>query len=270
MGRERNPVSKTLRTLELILDSDQSAIGVRELAAIMDVSPSSAHRILNGLVDEGYVSRDPNTHRYSIGVGYLRLAHLAIERTPIRNMGIQAMRHLVDVCNETALLGLYDPMRMEMMFGASVESTHPLRYAVTLNKWAPVHTGASGLAIMAFLPEDDIEAIVRRTQLAPLTANSITEPYKLEAELAEVRKQGYAFSRGQRIAGAVGIAAPIFSSAETVVGDVCLTIPEQRFDEVGHSRLVDELLGTASEVSEAIGGTPQVRGGDSIKIKSAS
>jgi DNA-binding IclR family transcriptional regulator len=63
------------------------------------------------------------------------------------------MRRLVDSCNETALLGVYDPAQQQMMLALSVDSTHTLRYAVELNSWVPVHAGASRLAILSFLDD---------------------------------------------------------------------------------------------------------------------
>ena len=254
-NKDRNPIDKALKALSWLAESPAAEVGVRELAAAMKISPSSAHRILLALSEAGFVGQDSKTQRYALGVEFLRLSHLAIAKAPIRQAGIEAMRRLVDVCNETALLGIYDSVRQEMFFAASVESAHSLRYVVELNKWIPVHTGASGLAIMAFLEEDEFQSIVRRTRLLPLTTRSITEPYRLEAELTNIRRQGYAFTRGQRIAGAVGLAAPIFSSSGKVLGDICVTIPEQRFDEGSKERLVEALLKCTSEVTEKMRGT---------------
>lgn len=252
--RDRNPVAKVLKTLVWLAQAPATDVGVRELAAAMEISPSSAHRILLALAEEGYVKQDPASQRYAIDVEFWALAQLVVAKAPIRQTALDGMRRLVDACNETALLGLYDGTRQEMMFAASVESAHPLRYAVELNKWGPLYTGASGLAIMAFLPEDEIQSIIRRSRLVPLTPRSITEPYRLEAELAAVRRQGYAFTKGQRITGAVGLAAPIFGANNAVLGDICLTIPEQRFDDAGKPHLVDLLLACANGISEKLGG----------------
>lgn len=253
-NKDRNPISKALGALSWLTESAVPEVGVRELAAAMKISPSSAHRILLALRDAGLVEQDPKTQRYALGVEFLRLAHLTIAKAPIRQAGVEAMRRLVDVCNETTLLGIYDGVRQEMIFGACAESSHSLRYVVELNKWVPIYTGASGLAIMAFLEAEEIQSIIRRSRLLPLTTRSITEPYRLEAELENVRRQGYAFTRGQRIAGAIGIAAPIFSSSGKVLGDICVTIPEQRFDESSKDRLIEVLLSCCSEVSQKMSG----------------
>jgi DNA-binding IclR family transcriptional regulator len=253
-SRDRNPIAKALTALSWLTESREDEVGVRELAAALGISPSSAHRILLSLVDAGFVRQNSKTHRYALGIEFLRLAHLTIDKAPIRQAGIAAMRRLVDLCNETAVLGLYDPTRQEMIFAAAVESTHTLRYAIELNKWLPVYAGASGLAILAFLEKEEIQAVIRRTKLAPLTSQSIGDASKLQTELAKVRRNGYAASRGQRIPGAVGFAAPVFSSSGKVLGDICVTVPEQRFLKSSEGRLVELLLKTANEVTETLRG----------------
>jgi len=255
---ERNPISKALRALSWLIQTPAAEVGVRQMAQALELSPSNAHSVLNALVEEGFVQQDARTSRYSLGPELLRWAQLITARAPIRQIALTHMRKLVDACNETAVLGIYSSARQEMMFAATVESTHPLRYALELNKWIPVHAGASGLAIMAFLPEAEIRSIIQRTKLAPLTPQSITKPQRLENELKAIRRRGFAITRGQRIPGAVGLAAPVFGSSCEVAGDIALTIPEQRFDQSGSDRLMRLLLACAASVTADLGGVTPV------------
>lgn len=255
MGNERNPIAKAVKALAWLVQTAESEVGVRQMAAALELSPSNAHRLLTALVVEELVQQDSRTTRYSLGPELLRWAHLVLARSPVRQVALEHMQRLVKACNETAILGIYGRARQEMMFAATIESTHPLRYAIELNKWIPVHAGATGLAIMAFLPEAEIRAIIKRTRLAPLTPRSITAPKRLESELKIVRRRGYAITHGQRTIGAVGLAAPIFGSGGEVVGDIALTIPEQRFDRGATDRLIQALLKCTAAVTAGIGGT---------------
>lgn len=252
----RDPIAKALEAVAWLVESDKESVGVRELAAALDISPSSAHRILGKLIESGFVARGDETQRYGLGVEFFRIAQLSMKKRSLLKVGVTAMRRLVECCNETALLGVYDAGRQEMIFSASVESTHPLRYVIELNKWMPLHTGASGMAIMAFLGDAEIERIIERTRLAPLTSASITDPRKMRKELAAIRERGYALTRGQRLPGAVGLAAPFFNGSGHVVGDVCLTIPEQRFNPKRVKPLLAQLLACVGEIGGSIGGKP--------------
>jgi DNA-binding IclR family transcriptional regulator len=251
---KRDPVVNALKLLSWLIEQHTASAGVREIAAAIGMSPSGVHRVLSVLVDEGMVRQDPETSRYSIGIELYRLSNIAAAKAPIRRVALKHMRRLVDACNETALLAIYDRSRLEMIFVATVESAHPLRYVIEMNQWLPVHLGAPGLAIMAFLPPDEIAAIVERTRLSPATNLSITEPYRLEIELENIRKRGCAATKGQFIPGATGLAAPIFGSNGEVVGDVSLAIPEQRVAQGGEEKLLALLLECTAKITEEIGG----------------
>ncbi|WP_170984291.1 IclR family transcriptional regulator [Rhodoligotrophos defluvii] len=254
----RNPISKALKALTWMVQENAKDVGVREMAAGLNVSPSTAHRLLSELVQADLVNHNPQTGRYSLSLEFLRLAYLAIAQMPIRQIALAHMRQLTDACNETSLLGLYDSMRQEMIFAAMVESSHPLRYQIELNKWLPVYVGASGLAIMSFLSDTEIASIIDRTRLAPATSRSITERYRLEAEIQRIRERGYAITHGQRTVDAVGIAAPVFGSSGEAIGDICLTIPESRFDPSTERRIAELLMDCADKVTKSIGGKRRV------------
>ena len=162
---DRNPITKALRVLSWLIQEPSGSTGVREMATALGLSPSNAHRLLTVLAEEGLVRQDAVSSKYHLGVEFYRLANIAAAKAPIRQAALKHMRRLVDACNETALLGIYDDLKQEMIFVARVESKHALRFAVELNQWMPVHVSASGLAIVAFLPEDEIEQIIARTRL---------------------------------------------------------------------------------------------------------
>jgi DNA-binding IclR family transcriptional regulator len=249
---DRNPVTKIFKALRWLIEEPSTSTGVRELASALELTPSGAHRLLSQLVEEGMVRQDASG-RYALGVEFFRLANIAAAKAPIRQAALVHMRHLVDACNETALLGIYDQGRQDMIFVATVESSHELRYVTPLNVWIPVHVGASGLAIMAFLKQHEIQSIIERTWQA-----SNTETYRLETELRKIRERGWASSRGQRTAGAAGIAAPIFDASGNVVGGVAIKIPEQRLDEEGEDALVEHLLRCTRNITKEISGRPTI------------
>ena len=139
MNSTRNPVLKALKALAWIIQEKSDEVGVREMAAGLGISASTAHRLLSELVKAEVVMHNAHTGRYSLSLEFLRLAYVTIGRLPIRQVALGHMRRLTDACNETSLLGLYDSMRQEMMFLAMIDSSHPLRYSVELNTWLPVY-----------------------------------------------------------------------------------------------------------------------------------
>ena len=256
----RDPVAKTLELLWLLVESlgedDHREWGVRELAEKLGFSPATVHRSLAGLMRHGFVQQVASTGKYTIGLELYRLALKVQPQFALRNAALMVMQEFVAKCNEAAFLGFYDSSRLQMMFVAVVYPTHPLRYVVPLNEWIPVHAGASGLAVMAFLPKAERQAIVTRHGLTPITEATITDARKLEAELAQVRARGYAFSRGQRTKGAVAIAAPIWGPTGAVLGELNLSVPEPRFEESMIPASAKLVMEHARQITTNLGGYP--------------
>jgi DNA-binding IclR family transcriptional regulator len=198
------------------------------------------------------VVRHEASGTYSLDLEFLRLTHRAASKLPLPPSAIDHLRHLVHEVDESATLGLYNHQRQMVLFHALIESSKPLRYIVELDRWAPITAGASGLAILAFLPEADRARILSKP-LEAFTKTTITNPIALEAELVRIREQGYALTHGQRQPGAVAVAAPIFGAHGQVVGDTVLTIPEPRFDPADTDRFVEAVRACSRAISAELG-----------------
>jgi DNA-binding IclR family transcriptional regulator len=248
----RNPVEKAMQLLRWMVDDGGSDWGVREIARGMKLAPSTVHRVLADLEEQQIVRSDPNTGRYQLGLEFFRLAWKGTRRFPLRQAALASLQWLVNQTNETGFLGVYDSGRREMIFAAAIESSHELRYVVTLDKWMPLYVGSSGLAILAFLPEHERGAVLASLRTLDGAMPSVSE---LSTILDDVRRKGYAKTIGQRVPGAVGIAAPVFGSGGTVVGDLGLSIPVLRFSEGDEERLALLARKAAAQVTHEIGGT---------------
>ena len=249
-SRQRNPVARAIDVLGWIADHQGESWGVRQMARDLEVFPSTVHRILQTFVNGGLLGKD-ELGGYVVGAELYRICQSLVgglSPLKIARPHLEALAHKV---GETILLGMYLPKRHLMVYADIVPAPHPLRYVVELNLPRPVYAGATGLAIFAFLPEKERQEIYKQG-LQALTDSTVTEPEELEIELAHIRAQGYARTKGQRTVGAVGVAAPIFDSFGRVFGDVCITIPDQRFEDENEKYLSKVLKETARELSEEL------------------
>jgi IclR family acetate operon transcriptional repressor len=201
------------------------------------------HRILSALADEDVVTSDDLTGRWSLGPEFWRLALRGGTKLTVSAMAVSHLERLVAECNETAFLCIFDPARKRVMFAASVESKQPIRYVVELHAWLPVNLAASSLAILAWLSEPELTAMCATGELASV------DRVKLRAALGRIRHQGYAQTRGVRVAGAVGIAAPVRGGHGEILGSVGLTMPEQRFERDSEAGVRDLVVRCARAVS---------------------
>jgi DNA-binding IclR family transcriptional regulator len=255
--RRRRPLGRALLLLSWMVDAPERTLGVREIASGLKLPASTAHHMLNLLVQEGMVTQNADG-QYSLGLEFYRLALRAVNRWPLQTIAAPHIEKLVAECNESAFLGVYDRLKRAVMFVGLVQSPHALQYNIAVNRWLPLHSGATGLGILAFLPEKEAAAILESGHLDRFTSRTLTAPKDLLSSMRAIAKNGYACSRGQRVEGAVAIAAPVWGE-EGVVGDVVVTLPEQRFNTRQESRLAKLVMKCAAAISRDIGGRPPNR-----------
>lgn len=133
-----------------------------------------------------------------------------------------------------------------------VTPTREVIMTVTLGEPYPLHAGASSRALLAFMPEERIEAYINSGPLESLTARTIIDPQRLREDLEMVRKQGWAQSTGERKNGAASVAAPVRNHEGYAVAVVSVCGPMERFQtEIDDCR--EALLHTARVLSRRYG-----------------
>jgi IclR family acetate operon transcriptional repressor len=247
---DRDPVGKALAVLLALADEPEGPWSIRRFARDLDTSPTTIHRIFTAFEGRNLLVRDEEGG-YLPGAELFRLCRSLSDNLFPVGFSRTHIEALADESGEAALVGAYDPARREMMFIDVVQAVHPLHYDVGLYRWIPVHSGATGLAILAFLPEAERREIYR-TGLTPLTAATLVAEESLEQACALTRERGYSMSVGQRLPGAVGIAAPVFDSTGDVFGDIAVTVPEQRFEPSWEEPLARGVVATAARVTEEL------------------
>lgn len=257
--RRRHPLARGIELLTVMIDSDQDTHGVRELAGRLEVSPSTVHRLLTDLEKLGLVGRT-ETGNYRLGLEFLRLAWTTVDRYPLQEVSTDTLRELAEHSGETSFFAIYGEQRQQMMFSLAVESSHPLRYTLPLKRWIPLYAGASGLAILAYLPADARRELLRKAHPA-LTERTVVDPVALERRLEDIVRDGYALTRGERIEGAVAIASPVFGPSRAVVGSTGVSLPESRFNEAHAASLAGLVKQAAGQISEYLTGERDPRTG---------
>lgn len=219
--RKQSPEMSTARrvtdVLSIFLDGRPDA-GVTEISRVLRCSKSVVHRVLVALVAAGFVSTDPITRRYRLGPKALRLGLRALEHTDMPNRALPYLRNVRDRTGETAILSL---LRGDVrVYAEQVDSREAVRQSVQIGQEAPLHLGASGKAILAFMPPTLRTNALQLAKGARLADGSPVKLPAMEADLERVRRRGYAVSRGERIMGAASVSAPVFDHSGSVIGSI--------------------------------------------------
>ena len=238
-----------------ILDTftaDRSELGVSEIARITGLSRSTVHRLLATLRRHQFVQQLPNSTAYALGPHLLRLAQASYSHVNLQKAGRALMGKLRDECDET--VGLHarlGPSTRTVLDQA--ESRQPLRRTYTeIGMPIPIYQGAPGKVLLAFSSAELQEEILAG-ELLPATPRSITDPDKLRADLASTRKNGYALSLEERVAGISTVAVPIANHTGFVIAALSITGPSSRLSKKRLLELIAPANRTAHQVSLRLG-----------------
>ena len=249
----RDVLSRALAVLEeLIGNEGREAMGTRELAARLRLSPATAHRILVMLENRGLAERRPGG--FGLGVAWWRLASESMSRAPYTAAVAEVLREVASQTGEGVVFSLYDSTRRQLFYAAAIESPHAIRHVIRRNEWLSIYLGASGLAILAFLPAEEQQSILDQAELRPVTSTTITDRDALERELERIRAAGYAQSDGQRVAGARSVAAPVWGQGTLPRGSLMISAPVSRADDATRSAWIPLVIEAAGSLTTRLGG----------------
>ena len=250
--RKRGTLSRTVAVLRAFTDR-KPEWGVRELAREIQTDPTTMHRILRGLTLEGFLRYEVPRRTYVVGAELYRMGARVQHTFSLTELALPIMKDLVAEYHETVSVGIYDPQRQTYSVVARVQSENPVRHIPRLGYPWPLHAGAPAQAALAFLDASVIESVLGKP-LARFTSRTLTDPAALGNLLSEIRKRGYACSRGEAVTGGVAIAAPLWDS-RGVVGSLVLTMPDGRFRRGLEKKIGPKVKEAAMAVSSALGRT---------------
>jgi DNA-binding IclR family transcriptional regulator len=201
--------------------------GVTEVALALGISKSKAHALLASLASVGLLRRTQHG-RYRVGWRVLSLNRVLAETTDFHRQARPVLAALGARYGELVHLGALDDG--QVVYVDRVKGTHAVQIdASSLGNRLWAHCSGLGKVLLAHLPQAARDEFLDRHGLPALTPNTITDRCALEAELAEVRRRGYALDRGEIVADVHCVAAPIVIPGPTVVAAISMAAPSYRF-----------------------------------------
>lgn len=223
-----------------------------ELARESGLPSSTANRIVRSLEARALLVRTP-VGRYRLGPEAVALGRRAAETFDIALVARPQLELLAKRTGETALLAVAEPGEHAARYVDRVETRERLRVSFEIGVLVPLHAGATARAILAQLPPNTIDRILRGP-LPRLAAGTITEPERLSSELERTRRDGYAKSIEETSDGAWGVAAPAFASGGAVAASLAIIAPLTRLDATAERRCRAAVLAASGALTAMLGG----------------
>lgn len=240
--RSLSTVRRAFQVLDALWQLDGA--GPTEIAAYMDIPNSTAHEYLRALEHTPWVSAERGT--YTLSSYVLTMAGKMRHRNQLFHVAKEEMRRAATDTGE--LVGLTIEEGGSGIILHQEEGARALSLGTYLGAATPLHTNASGKAILAMLPESRSAPVLGRDSLPQRTDHTITDPDVLRLELDGIRRQGYAVDWDEQVVG-MGMAAVPILVEESVLGSICIVAPTER---VKNRSYQDTLIETLQEIAQTV------------------
>jgi IclR family pca regulon transcriptional regulator len=227
----------------------RARLRLQEVADLTGLPKATAYRILRTLVSLGYISYDQAAALYRLTPKVMALGFTALASLDLREAALPHLEAFSRQTGQNVNLGILDGCDVIYVERVKQPSTYDLDLFV--GSRLPAHASAMGRAILAYLPQAELDRVLRTMLAQPEVAEMVgPEGETLLGALAQVREQGYALNLEETFSGLMAAGAPVFDSRGLVEGAVNVAVFSQIVTrEELVENLVPRLVETASRIS---------------------
>lgn len=248
MNAYPNSVKSISRAANILFCLSDSVNTLTDIADNCKLSKSTVHRLLKALEESHLATQDPINHKYYLGPLLTGLVlNPQITHGYLIMCAVEEMKRLADIVEDTVTLDAMVAVKAVPLY--EIPSKQNLRVIEHGRSIGPLFAGAPAKVMISQLSDDDLEVVLKNISITPVTRNTVIDKSVLMAQMHDIRKQGYAITYGERIAGSVCIAAPI----DKYICPVALSVigPEARLKPRVDS-VIKELKASAGRISDSI------------------
>jgi IclR family acetate operon transcriptional repressor len=249
-------LERGLNLLAIIAEAD--GLSLTSVAQRAGIAPSTAHRILNTLKAGGFVHCD-DAGGYLIGVQAFRVGNAFLRNRKLVDVGRSVMRRLLEATGETVNMAI--EIESQVVFLLQMESHHAIRAFHRPGARGPMHASSLGKAMLVGQSDEAIAQRLHRTGMPRFTEWTIVDPDALLADIATVRKRGWAVDDQEQSDGMRCVGSAVYNEHGEVLGAISVAGPAVRVTEERLGELGPMVKRAAAEITERVGGRIPKRSG---------
>jgi IclR family transcriptional regulator, KDG regulon repressor len=240
--------ARVLDILDLFIHARRE-LTLTNISEELGVPKSTAHGILHTMHRRGYLSRDPRSKAYSIGLRVVALAQTSQLVKTIQARAHPHLERLADELGETAVVGVFESEGV--VYVDKAENSDAVRYTVPLGELRPLHATSIGKLYLATREEAEVRRLLASKRHGAMTDRTTTVPEQLLEELERVRAQGYSMNVGESIRGISAVAAPIHAHGDQLVAGLSVVGASERI-AANLDGITPAVVATARRLSEEL------------------
>ncbi|WP_204163708.1 IclR family transcriptional regulator [Nocardioides solisilvae] len=244
-------VGRAAALLRAVSAGEPHGVATTGLARAAGLARPTAHRLLVSLAEQGLTERDPATGRWVLGPELYLLGTAAAARYDVTTLAQPVVRRLSVATGESAFFSVRrgdETVCLLREDGSFPIRSHVLHEGIRF----PLGVASAGLAILAHLPDPEVDAHLRRADLVPAYGAAHAAD-RVRERVAATRADGWATNPGLLVEGSWGMGAAVFDERDRPAWALSLTGIEQRFGAARRRELGALLLAEAHALSRALG-----------------
>ena len=253
-ARESGQVQSLTRALALLdtLAETTDGMTLSDVAQVVGLAPSTAHRLLTTLESRRFVRFLASDGLWQVGVQSFVVGQAFRRSRDVIALARPQMRQLMEATGETA--NLYIVEGGEAVCMAQVESRQMMRAIARPGGRVKLHCSGAGKAMLAHLPADEVAKVLQAHGLPRTTERTLDTPQRLRADLEKVRALGYAIDDEEHAVGLRCVASTVLDEAGQPLAALSVSGPSARIDEAAMSLIGGLVRHAAMAVTELVGG----------------
>lgn len=229
-----------------LFEDERAEISSATVADELGVNAVTAHRFLKTLEHVGAVTA-VSRGRYRLGHKVLGIAATAGDPREVALRLQPILNELARAANESAMATLFDGRFVVCI--ATAMSERALAFAARVGARLEAHATANGKVWLSTLNEPALQYYLDTVPRDALSGRTLLTSEALKADIAEVRRRGYATNIGEREEDLTAVAVPVRSRQGAMVAGMSVFGPSHRFDGAASKRAADLLQRSAKEAT---------------------
>lgn len=241
-----NSVEKAMTVLKAF-DASRPTLTLSQIAALAGMDLSSAQRFTYTLTELGYLDKDEESKTYSLSPQVFELTYHYLSSNELVNRAAPYVQQLSVQTGETANITVLH--RSDVVFVYRIASQHVFNANIMVGARMPAFCSAPGLAMMAYLPQQESDAILAASDLVKHTPHTTTDPKAIRQRLEAIRHDGYSHTEEEFFLGDISTAAAVRDARGRVIAGVNVAIAKHRWNPADERKIADLVISAAAAIS---------------------
>jgi DNA-binding IclR family transcriptional regulator len=218
---------RAISLLRQVAQHNGQGARLSELARASELNLSTAHRLLSVLSAEGFITHDPKSKAYHLGIELYHLGGTAYQYA-VRESFRGSLERIEQETGDTVFLLIRSGN--DSLCIDRAEGSYPIKtILVDIGSRRPLGIGAGSLSLIAFLPEKQCETVIstnapRYSHYKNLSAS------KIRSLATEAKERGYTISRGLFHEGVISLGFPVINDNGEVLAGITVSAISRRMD----------------------------------------